>query len=155
MAPQQADLCANTDWYEIGRQDGAKGLSEDQLELRLRSCVPNQRERVAQLYLTGRNVGLVDYCSPTNAFNLGRNGQAYTQVCPHPMERDFLREYRRGQRVFELEQANRQLDQRIGSLSQELERALPQDSRNELADQINELRQTRQVNERELRGLTR
>ncbi len=153
FSPQAERACASTDWYEIGRQDGAKGHGEEYLDVRLKECAPEKRDLVTRLYFTGRNAGLVDYCSPTNGFNLGRSGQPYARVCPSPMERDFLREYRKGQRVFELEQANRQIDHRIGSLSQELERAIPLEVRNGLVDQLNELRQTKRVNDLEIQGL--
>lgn len=148
--------CNATDWYEIGRQDGAKGHPLQAFESHEQSCVMDDSQAVKTLYWNGRNAGLVEYCHPANAFIVGRMGQAYKQVCPPILEKDFLAEFRRGQQARQLEQVNRELDQQIESIFHKLNRqALSTIEERDLRTQLNDLEKARAQNQRQLSEIDR
>lgn len=149
--------CRQRDWYEIGRRDGAQGAPVDRVGQYRHDCggAGGLNEHDETVYLNGRNAGLVEYCQPESAFQLGRAGQPYHSVCPAPVEDAFLANYRRGQRARELEQRSRDLDAEIDSLSNLLLRAGNVPARDRLSIKINRLRQARARAERDLSQIAR
>jgi len=107
--------CEQRDWFELGRTDGAQGTSENKLKKYAMECPKQFRSEWETMYTNGRNAGLNEYCSPENAYELGRSGQTYLYVCPSTMEPQFLGDYRRGQRARELEIANKHVRQKSES----------------------------------------
>jgi hypothetical protein len=105
-APEKIS-CAQRDWYEVGRQDGAQGSTLDHLAKYKVECGHDFNSSWESLYTNGRNAGLVEFCSPDNAYQLGRMGIAYMYVCPSTVEEEFLIGYRKGQDARHLEVANK------------------------------------------------
>ena len=91
--------CKGLDWFEIGRRDGAIGRPADTLERHIRDCERGELPN-ADLYLSGRNAGLVDYCTAQTGFDFGRAGTPYLLVCPEHLEKKFLPGYVTGRRQF-------------------------------------------------------
>ena len=64
--------------------------------------------------MSGRDEGLVHFCDPTNAYNVGIAGLRYDGVCPAGKQAAFLAEYNKGYGLYEraqsLEQVRKQLD---------------------------------------------
>lgn len=44
--------------------------------------------------------GVKAYCQPENGFELGRQGQIYTKICPIKLEKSFLPEYQKGRKLW-------------------------------------------------------
>lgn len=44
--------------------------------------------------------GVVAYCQPSNGFPVGSSGKNYSGVCPKNLEANFMKEYRRGRKVY-------------------------------------------------------
>ena len=87
--------CVQRDWYEIGRQDGRIGESIYKLENWSTLCPKTMKKEV---YKLGYRKGLKNYCSPGNAYELGKSGVAYKNVCQDSQTRRlFLRSYNDGE----------------------------------------------------------
>lgn len=72
-----ATPCQGLDWFEIGRRDGAVGKPVDALKEHVDECAAGEPPN-ADLYLNGRNVGIVDFCT---------TGPAHTAVCPEHLQK--------------------------------------------------------------------
>lgn len=113
--PKQS--CNTVDWFEIGRQDGVLGKQNSSYESSLKSCEGQLGGESLAQYKSGRNSGLVDYCSRSNAWELGRTGQGYSEVCPDSLRKPFLEFYHRGRKLYEMERQNSQLSEEINDIS--------------------------------------
>jgi len=94
--------CRNADWYLIGVEDGRGGWSADRLDSHREACaelgvVPDQTR-----YEEGREVGLVEYCTPAVGVEEGAAGNIYRNVCPEDTRSDFLRGFRLGQDMHKI-----------------------------------------------------
>ncbi len=98
-----ATPCKGLDWFEIGRRDGAIGKPVNALNQHIEECSTGEPAN-ADLYLNGRNAGLVDFCTNQSGFEVGRSGTTYMAVCPEHLEKRFLPGYEQGRRVFHQEE---------------------------------------------------
>jgi hypothetical protein len=145
--------CNQTDWFELGRQDGASGLSS-RLKVHREECGKFFDKMNEGLYATGYNNGLTEYCSSDNGFAIGKSGLKPTLNCPPPMDQTFLAAIQRGQEARDLEENIRRLDREISSLNQKLKtkRAIDKDS---LLTKISGLQEERAVTERKFNQIER
>ena len=142
--------CAQRDWYEIGRSDGAQGLPAVKLDGYRRECRGDLQGNNEMIYLNGRNAGLVEYCQPESGFQLGRAGQTYDRVCVATVEPPFLAAYARGLRARAIEQRGKDLDAEIETLSNQLLRTEGASAQRQLSVQLKLLRQARSRADHEL-----
>lgn len=148
---QEKITCAQRDWYEVGRRDGAQGATLDRLLQYKRECGSQFQTGFETIYVNGRNAGLVEYCAPENAFELGRMGLSYMYVCPSTMEPQFLTAYRKGQQTRHLQLRKKDLDAQIETLTNQIlqTHAGSFDNR-KLQDELTDLKQQRAQNEQAL-----
>ncbi|HVK60285.1 MAG TPA: DUF2799 domain-containing protein [Bdellovibrionales bacterium] len=106
--------CTAIDWWEAGRTDGVAGLSMEKRNFSECQLSPTDFD----LYVNGREAGLVDFCSPSQALAVGRSGAKYEKVCPENLEPAFLANYETGARIHALESENSDLQGRIDNLVQ-------------------------------------
>ena len=147
--------CEQKDWYEVGRHDGAQGHRLDRLAQYRRECGSDFSAGFETVYTNGRNAGLVEYCEPQNAFELGRMGINYGYVCPSTTEPDFLASYRKGQQARQLEIENQKMDSQIDQLLAQLQQAETPYQKRKLASELNSLKKERAKKERELNKVER
>jgi hypothetical protein len=115
--------CANTDWFEIGRRQGATGESRNKLNDLKLACAPSDSARYQESLLqleNGYRLGLQDYCSEENALIMGRSGIIYKNSCPESLETTFKENYERGERFKDLNENRRQIDARLYHVREEL-----------------------------------
>lgn len=148
-APERVS-CAQRDWYESGRHDGSQGATLDRLAKYKVECNSEFNSAWESLYTNGRNAGLVEYCTPENAFQLGRMNISYMYTCPSTVEEMFLSAYRKGQEARQLEVANKKIDAKIDETLGRLSTAENKAERRELASEIEQLKQKRAQNEKTL-----
>lgn len=153
-APERVS-CAQRDWYESGRHDGAQGATLDRLAKYKVECGNEFNSAWESLYTNGRNAGLVEFCAPDNAFQLGRSGISYLYVCPSTVEELFLSAYRKGQEARQLEVANKKIDAKIDETLGKLNNVESKAERRELASEIEELKKARAQNEKSLDKVTK
>jgi hypothetical protein len=118
--PKATESCQEADWYEIGRRDGANGLPMSLENKYPGFCEDSDVNANRALYENGRNAGLIEYCQPANAFELGRTGQFYFNVCPPQLEDSFISAFKKGKKLFQLQQENVQIETKIQDLSKKL-----------------------------------
>jgi hypothetical protein len=139
----KAAACAQKDWYEIGRRDGAQGKTEDRLAQYRKDCRMAEEGQWTAMYTNGRNAGLVEYCAPDNAFELGRAGISYLYVCPSTVEPGFLQSYRRGQQARAFEIRSQELDAKISTVNTRLLQTQSDFERHRLTSELNALKKSR------------
>ncbi len=142
--------CDQRDWFELGRHDGAQGSTDDQLNKHTRDCRKNFRADWETMYINGRNAGLVEYCTPENAFELGKMGLAYMYVCPSTVEPQFLTGYRKGQRTRELEMENKKLEGKIDTIAEKLNTSSNDFEKTRMSTELIQLQARKSQNEEEL-----
>lgn len=95
--------CQITDWYKLGQGDALEGYPDGRLQDHIKAC---QRYDIApdtKLYAEGRQIGLQQYCTAENGFQVGRKGYRYQNICPSGVEKAFVGGYERGARLHRIE----------------------------------------------------
>ncbi|WP_235951037.1 DUF2799 domain-containing protein [Permianibacter fluminis] len=146
--------CRSGDWYGVGLQDGENGQSLSRLSEHREACSEFGINIDGERYRQGRDQGLLKYCTPENGARVGRSGGSYGNVCPAGLDAEFLRQYRFGYKIFEVEQALEQIDSRIAAIDSELaQKDLSDDKRRQLRRERDDLEDEHDDRERELRVL--
>jgi hypothetical protein len=148
--------CSTSDWYELGRRDGASGSPLDRLISHKRQCAGEFNAQSEVVYRNGRNAGLIEYCTSRNGFELGRMKAPYHDVCPSQMEEPFLRSYQNGELARAIELQNQKLAVQIEKLSLQIQHEHFADVvlKNEITERINSLVRARAANESQLEKIT-
>jgi len=123
--------CLYANWKAIGLEDGAKGRNLSYLSRHRKACAKHGVIPDATLYMSGYEIGLMQFCTPERGFTLGLGGAGYSGICPDELERDFLFAYQQG---YEIYQAERQVKKIVDWLL---------DQENYLADLHAEIKETR------------
>ncbi len=105
-ASMSAEECLTADWQAVGYEDGARGASVSAVTSRRQNCAKKANVTVNMAaYMTGRDMGLVEFCQPSNGYALGARGGAYSGVCSGPEEREFTAAFEAGRQLYLLEGA--------------------------------------------------
>ena len=126
------DECLAADWWIIGQKDGFERRPPSYLAEYQEACaeygVTPDRVAYAKGYRSGRQDFLERFCTRSNGYRIGRDGDSYDGVCTGPLEESFLTGFRRGREVHgkEMEVWNiklerRKLREKIDELEEELE----------------------------------
>ncbi len=92
------------DWFQIGFEDGARGLPADRIGKHRKACSKYDVAPNLSAYLDGRDQGLTQYCTPHNGYRLGLSGRSYNSLCPGDLQAPFLDAYNKGRDVYYFEQ---------------------------------------------------
>lgn len=97
--------CGGADWQSIGYQDGLLGQAPNYLARHSERCskvgvTPNQ-----VLWEQGRQQGLKRYCTPLRAYQLGREGISYNNVCPPEQMLELLKAHDEGNYYYQLNES--------------------------------------------------
>ncbi len=93
--------CAVADWRIVGETDGAAGRTTDYILKHAKACQRIGIEPDQSAWLSGREAGLIRYCTPQNAVRVGSEGKSYANVCPPQLDGLFTQGYQLGKRVHE------------------------------------------------------
>lgn len=147
-ALEKAPACANLDWYEIGRQDGVNGEAKEVFLSHKAACAGSKELPNEDLYLNGRNAGLVEFCTAQAGLEAGKAGRTYRKVCPEHLETAFLPAYDVGRRIHLLEIENADIEKRMSDIFSRLSsRGTRPSEQTTLQGRLEELRQRRAQNE--------
>lgn len=108
--------CRSGDWAKIGHDDGAQGLSANELDKHRDACKGLDITPDAKAYQEGRAQGLKTYCTQASAYVSARRGLGYNGVCAPFGEGLFLEAFRRGQEVSALMREVHDLRQKVDEL---------------------------------------
>lgn len=97
--------CQTANWQNIGYQDGLLGLSKSHLNKHQEACLTV----IADDWQKGYEQGLKKYCTPLRAYQLGREGFAFNNVCPTDLTLDLLKAHDEGYAHYQRERVLEQL----------------------------------------------
>lgn len=104
-----AKQCANTDWQAVGYQDGANGLDATAITRHQQACAASGVLPNVAAWQQGQQAGHKQYCTPLRAYQLGREGIAYRNICPPEQTLDLLKAHDAGYLNYQREQLLEQL----------------------------------------------
>lgn len=119
-ASMSRNECMTADWYTIGYESGIRGQRESQVSEHRKACAEHGVTPNLARYLEGREAGMQKFCEPGNGYRLGRAGTGYAGVCPSRVEGDFLRSYRAGRELYDMQLNINRLGRRIKTKQAEL-----------------------------------
>lgn len=119
-APISEDQCKGGDWGTIGLADGQNGKLPSILEKYAETCAEFGISPNRDVYLQARAEGLKFYCTPQNAYSVGRDGNRLNKVCSPEIQQSLLPAYNKGRRYHQIDERMDDLDDRIDELQDEL-----------------------------------
>ena len=125
-APISEDQCRSGDWGSIGLADGKKGRYASILNEYAETCAEFGVSPVRDIYLQARDAGLQFYCTPDNAYRVGRAGDRLNSVCAPSLMPSLRTAFERGEKYHEIEEEIDRLEGRIDTLRAELSGAREQ-----------------------------
>lgn len=117
-----ASTCQELDWYQIGREDGLKGLSGQGRRPVKSVCADSDQSLSEAIYNNGFDNGIAQFCSFENGYQIGYHKlkSASSDLCPPVAKADFLAGVDQGEQVLKLETEERSLAHKIEALSDRL-----------------------------------
>lgn len=76
------EACRTGDWGTIGYNDGVRGRAESYINEHREACSEYGISPNTSVWLRSRIEGLKQYCTPDNAYTVGRRGRELNNVCP-------------------------------------------------------------------------
>ncbi len=107
--------CENADWQIIGLEDGAEGKTPSYIGEHRSACAQHDITPDYSAYKTGYDAGLKQYCTATNGFLIGEEGNEYKGVCPPELEQPFIRGYNHGHEIYNVKSDIRSVEYSISS----------------------------------------
>lgn len=104
LSPKQ---CQTANWQDIGYQDGLLGVSSNHFAKHQNACQPVVT--ALDNWKTGYEQGLKKYCTPLRAYQLGREGFAFNNVCPQEILLDLLKSHDEGYAHYQRERLLEQM----------------------------------------------
>lgn len=95
VSPQQ---CEGGDWTGIGFADGQAGRSAEYVSRHQDACAKVGIAPNVTAWRAGRERGLKTYCTPQNAYQVGRDGSDLSGVCPASAAIDLNRANAQGRK---------------------------------------------------------
>lgn len=105
--------CLSADWRAIGYNDGVRGRLESYVSRHFDACSKVGITPDVQAWQAGRVQGLPLYCTPSNAYSVGRAGNDLSPVCPVSQRNVLFQNWDWGHEYY-------QITQQISDLEQEL-----------------------------------
>lgn len=142
--------CATGDWFHIGRQDALWGYAPDRLAQHEKACVKHGFGSDQQGYEAGFAEGLIAFCVPEKAFDLGRRGSSYYRQCPPEADAWFMPAFDLGRQVYDLDQELTRIESEIEDLRKEMkDDKASQESRDAAGQRLRYVKNDRDRRERE------
>lgn len=135
-APISEDECRGGDWGAIGLEDGKKGRAASVLQKYTETCAEFGVAPVSDIYLQARAAGLKFYCTPQNAYSVGRAGDRLSNVCEPQIQATIRPAYNKGRKYWEITEEIEQADDRIDELRDKLSNIRSQPSTPDLETQV-------------------
>lgn len=98
-----SNQCQQGDWQAIGYQDGLMGQPASYFHHHIKTCTNVNISQQQALWEKGRQAGIERYCTPLRAYQLGREGIEYKNVCPTDKTLDLLKAHDEGYYYYQRE----------------------------------------------------
>ncbi|MFB6348450.1 DUF2799 domain-containing protein [Moraxella sp. ZJ142] len=103
-ATMTANECRSADWYAVGVKDGNRGESWQRLMQHGKACAKVGIVPDEAAWERGRDAGLVQYCTPSNAYYKGLSGgYINTHNCPAQLQPKLYRANEYGYNINKLQ----------------------------------------------------
>jgi hypothetical protein len=99
MSPEE---CKAANWLQVGFDDGRNGAQLNRLQYRSETCAKAGVQVPLDTYHSGRNAGLLHFCTPQKAVEMGLSGSDYHGQCPAQLDGTFKRFWTAGRSVLDL-----------------------------------------------------
>lgn len=119
-ASMSQDECLSADWYTIGFEDGSRGYAQNHIGNHRKSCAKHGVTPNFENYTKGHSRGLVHYCVPNTAFNLGSQGRIFPQLCRGLSTPEMEDAFDLGRDAYAIQQEISQLSKERETLESEL-----------------------------------
>lgn len=120
--------CLQGDWAGIGLRDGSNGRSADHIEDHVEACSKHGVIPDRSAWEQGRQQGLLSYCTPQKAYELGANGRSVRAVCPAEKMSTLQAANDRGQSYYRVSREIRELESERSRLFAQLSKLDPKDT---------------------------
>ena len=94
--------CTVGNWQTIGYNDGVAGYYSDRLAAHAKACAKVGTAPDYQAWERGRVLGLKQYCTVDNAYNIGKRGKTINSVCPAEAASQLQRGNQQGLTLYKL-----------------------------------------------------
>ena len=138
-ASMTENQCLTANWLDQGFRDGRNGQALSRLEEHRQACAKVGVTPDSQLYLKGRDQGVLHYCTPQNALQEGLKGGSYRNACPAHLEHDFLLSYEQGKQIYDAEQRVEKLNQQSTQLDNKLKTERDKEERRYLRQELRDI----------------
>lgn len=136
MSPEE---CLTAEWHEQGMRDGQNGYPRSRAAEHQEACSKVGVQINMAKYQAGRDIGILQYCTPENAVEQGRIGRSYQNSCPPELERRFLDHYQSGYRVYTAQQQVNRLDGELNTIERRLRKSKDDAERSQLRKDLRDL----------------
>ncbi len=119
-ATMKKEECLTADWYNIGFEDGLRGHKVSRITNHRKACSKYDIVPDLDLYLRGRDQGLIEYCTAYNGYNLGLNGRSYNDVCQGKLKQGFHEAYNIGKDIYLFERDVKAEQRELENLANEM-----------------------------------
>ena len=117
--------CDKTNWITIGKQTALKGSFQKWPPRQFASCLIGRplEQTWKKNFTLGYKKGLNSFCTKKGGLRFGLKGRLYKKSCPSSQAPSFLKEYKKGLKVFHYKREINNLQKKILSLKTAIKRA--------------------------------
>ena len=115
--------CLEVNWYELGRQDSSRGLTQSaSFSERQKVCPIKSNSIQAKAYRNGFSAGLISYCSFKTGYiySLSQMGQEIS-ACPEDLKMEFIKGYEIGAHMKTIQSLQKEIQDKIQTVNKKLE----------------------------------
>lgn len=123
--PKKDLRCDKKNWITIGKQTALKGSLQKWPPRRYKSCLMGRpvEQTWKTNFVLGYKKGLKAFCTKKWGLKFGLKGRLYKKNCPSSKASSFLKEYKKGLKVFHYRREITSLQKKILSLKTAIKRA--------------------------------
>jgi len=112
--------CVSGEWTLVGYEDGVQGRAPEFIAQHREACAEYGIAPDLNQYLAGRQRGLLQYCTPQKAYDLGRQARPVAAVCPVEQAAQLDEANFRGRTYRQLSDEIAELEREIDEYQREL-----------------------------------
>ena len=95
--------CTTGNWSELGVKDGARGLDDTHFDRYAKRCAKFDATPDRNAWEVGRQEGLKIYCTPANAYQLGKKGRRLRSSCAADLAAKMQIAYDDGRELYDIQ----------------------------------------------------
>jgi len=119
-ATMTAEECVAADWRSTGYADASEGRPASHLSHHVSACADHGIIADEAAYAEGHADGARAYCTPTNAFRVGRRGGSHPGFCPDDLAHGFDVAYQDARGLYTRRRAVTDAETQLASLERSM-----------------------------------